>query len=179
MIYFAMRQDKRILDSPELILTGQEVEELQQFPTPESLVVSKIIYVKRKLMKKIDYLDLIETPVLLISEKLKSLMMKYQKNIWMRTVVLIDEQTGYQRIYYAIYPPRIPCTSKQSVFNYHQQVKAFILAEDKVGYNRIFVPKGLERHLIVRLDVAESILRRKSNGIIFEEIKNEIGADEE
>jgi len=178
MIYFTMHQDDRILAAPNLTLTKKEVEELQQFPTPENLLISKIVYVKSKLMNKIDYPDFIEAPILLISEKLKSLMAKYQKNIWMRTIVLIDEKTNHQNIYYTIYPPRISCTSKQSVYDF-SKLKEFILNEDRVGYNRIFVPEGLEQRLVVRLDVAESILRRKLNGIIFEEVKNETGADEE
>ena len=179
MIYFTIHQDKRILNSPKLIITKQEIEELRQFPTPDSVFVSKIIYVKNELLKKIDYPDLIEMPILLISEKLKSLMTKYQKNIWMRTIVLIEKETNQQRIYYAVYPPRLACASIKSTYDFNNQFKKFILDEKKVGYNRIFIAEGMEKSLIVRLDVAESILRRKSNGIIFEEVENEKGDDDE
>jgi len=173
MIYFTIHQDQRILNSPELVFSKQDIEELKQFPTEENVFASKIIYVKSKLMKRIDFPDLIDTPILLISEKLKLLMSKYQKNIWMRTVVLIERETNQQTIYYAIYPPKLPCASKQSIYDRRQEIKEFVLDEEKVGCNRIFVAVGLEKKLIVRLDVAESILRRKSNGIIFQEIKNE------
>ena len=67
MIYFTMHQEQRILNAPELIFTKQDMEELKQFPTEENIFSSKIIYVESKLVKRIDYPDLIDTPVLLIS----------------------------------------------------------------------------------------------------------------
>ena len=178
MIYFTIHQDKRILNAPEVAFTKKDMEELKAFPTKEQVFQPKIIYVKSTLTNRIDYPDFIDAPILLVSEKLKSLVSNYQKNIWMRTIVLINEQDHQQQIYYAIYPPKLPYISKQSVFNQGQQLEKFILDETKVGYNRIFIAEGMERYLIIRLDVAESVLRRNVNGIIFKEIKNEDKRDE-
>ena len=172
MIYFTLHQDKRVINAPELMFAKKDLEELKTFPTPENLFEPKVVYVRGALTKKIDYPDLIEAPVMLISEKLKPLVNQYQKNIWMRTVFLTEEQGGGQEVYYAIYVPKLRCASKQSVYSQSRQLKEFVLNETQVGSNRIFVAKERERKLIVRLDVAESMLRRKVNGLVFEEIKN-------
>lgn len=47
----------------------------------------------------------------------------------------------------------------------------FVLDVEKVGRRAIFLAKDFNRRLIVRLDVAESILRREANGIWFEPVK--------
>ena len=174
MTYFILHQDRRIQNAPKLNVSKQELRTLRQFPTPEDMEETIIIYVEGELMmRKIDYPDLIEGPVLFISEKFKSLMSKYQRNIWMRTIVLIDKKTDQQRIYYAIYPPQLSCASKHSTLDFDDEFKTFILDETQVGHHRIFMAKGMKKKLIVRLDVAESLLRRQANGVIFEEIKNE------
>ncbi|MDR0286950.1 MAG: hypothetical protein LBI03_04475 [Clostridiales bacterium] len=116
------------------------------------------------------YPDYLEETGLLVSEKLKQIMGKYQRNVIFKTVILIEKKKNRQEIYYFIAPPQIQCISPKSTYDRPEHVEKFVLDEEKVGDARIFCASNYGRRIFVRLDVAESILRRKPFGISFEKV---------
>ena len=147
-------------DSPKLHkLTRSQIDNIS---------LTKILYVKERAYNS-EYSDYLET-YMLVSEKLKRIMSKYQSNAIFKTVVLIERKINRQEIYYLISAPLIQCASDQTVYNKQGQVKEFVLDEEKVGHARIFKADNYENHVLVRLDVAESILRRDSYGVSFDRV---------
>jgi hypothetical protein len=155
MDYFHMCTDTRIkgrMAQPTELraLRDKSREEIEQQPPINRYIESS----------RVAYPDIIVSPVLLVAEKLKKIMEKYQADAYFKTVVLIEKEKNVQNTYYFIQPPNMDCTAEGG--------KA--LDQVKVGSARIFTASGMSGKLIVRLDVAESILRRSPDGVWFEKL---------
>jgi hypothetical protein len=165
MDYFIMRQDPRVSDAARLLPNKLSVYGLTREQV-SSLPTTQIFYVKES--SHIEYPDIIETPGILVSEKLKRIMGKYQSNAIFKAAVLIEKKENRQEIYYIISAPEIACAAGRAG---HGGIEGLVLDEGKVGDARIFRMSGYMNRVIVRLDVAESILRRDPFGVIFEKAK--------
>ena len=168
MDYFIMRQDERLTNVVKMILPdflgGGHLTSEQEQELPSTMV----IFAKEN--QNNAYPDYIESPVMLISEKLKRMFSKYQEDIIFKTAVLVEKEINRQEVYYLISVPKIACVSETSVFDRQDHVQELVLDTKKVGNARIFCAADYENKMIVRLDVAESILRRDSEGIWFEKV---------
>ena len=163
-------QDKRLINPPKLKLPKQlrGANHLNLNPYSEG---SLTIVVEDNLHN--EYPDYIEEPVMLISEKLKRIVGKYQRNITFNLVVLVERNRRHQEVYYMMGVPEIDCLVDDIELDAMGNLKDFTLDEAKIGSNRIFRVKGHNKKLIVRLDVAESLLRRDAAGITFEKLEDE------
>ena len=173
-----MRLDARVHSVAEPI--GANVNKLRHLTREEisAMSMSTNLYVKKS--GRIEYPDYIEHPVMLLSEKLKKIMSKYQKDAIFKTVILIDKDLKRQKIYYLISAPCIDCAAEETTYDARGNVKELVIDQEKVGHARIFFAEKNGQRLLVRLDVAESILRRDANGVWFERVRvtaKERGAD--
>lgn len=159
MEYFMMKTDKRLFNLPQMEL-------------PKELSANNIIYVKGNHGMDIVYADYLEKPIPLVSDKLQNILQKYQQDMVLQRVMLIERETGMQKAYYFMKPPEIVCVGNVEFSSDNEDnMKNFVLDIEKVGNRKIFLAKDYRRQLLVRLDVAESILRRDANGIWFEPVK--------
>ena len=120
-----------------------------------------------------EYPDYFEKPLTLIAEKFKDVINAYQNGIEFQPIVLTEEKTHKQTVYYLMSAPMIDCASSESKLDHIGKIKELVLDTEKVGHYKIFYAAGFVNRLIVRLDVAESILRRDSYGITFEKLIRE------
>lgn len=165
MDYFMMHQDKRIYYKPQIKLPDKSRMKNQISHS----TVAMIMYVEAN--KYNEYSGYIETPVKLITKKIKPILNKYQPDIMFKPVILIEKESNRQEEYYKIDIPPAECASKHSVYDALGNITEFILDEEKVKHLRIFSVKDYKNQICVRLDVAESILRRNAYGIMFEKVK--------
>jgi len=169
MEYFMMRQDPRVHNVAKPV--GEKVAMLRHITRDEMNTASIPTNLFVQNGGKAEFPDFIEDPVMLVSEKLKKVMSKYQKDAVFKTVVLIERETNRHEVYYLISAPRIDCASCETTYDARGNFKELVIDQDKVGHARIFFPVGNERRILVRLDVAESILRRHPYGVWFERIR--------
>lgn len=172
MDYFIMKTDERLCKLPqmqipkELSPVGMTKEKIKKIKT------DSIVYVKESYGLNIDYADYLEKPVPFIANKFQKILQKYQQDILFHQVMLIEKETGQQKPYYLMLPPEITCADKEeSQYDSMGNVQNFVLDMKKVGNRKIFLAQDYGRQLLVRLDVAESILRREADGIWFEPVK--------
>lgn len=112
------------------------------------------------------YVDFIESPVPLVSDRLKEILSRYEERIFFKPVLLADIRNTRQDVYWLLVPDSIECLSDKSEFNKNGTIKNLVLDERKVRFRKVFKVKGiLENLIIIRLDVAESLLRREFTGI--------------
>lgn len=168
MDYFMIHQDKRLFYKPQLkqsdifhlkSMTREQINDREG---------AAIIYVEENRYN--EYTGYIDTPVKLISKNIKKILSKYQNDIIFKPVILIEKESNRQENYYIIAVPELECASECSTRDALGNVKEFILDEEKVEHLRVFQAKDYDNQLFVRLDVAESILRRKTYGILFEKV---------
>ena len=172
MDYFIMKTDERLCKLPqmqipkELSLTEITKEKISK------LTAASVVYVKGNHGLGIDYPDYLERPIPLIADKFKKILQKYQKDVLFHRVMLIEKETGLQKPYFLMMPPEITCADNKEIqYDVGGNVRNFILNMEKVGKHKIFLAKDCREQILVRLDVAESILRRNANGIWFEPVQ--------
>jgi hypothetical protein len=168
MEYFRMSQEKTMLDAVQPTGTSNQTwREPFQRLTPRQLDDQPLqFYIKEQAHPQ--YIDFIEHPLPLVTDKVKSLLEKYQPNSFFKPVILADLRRMRQEVYWLMIPPSISCLAAESVFNADGTLEQMVLDSGKIGRMRVFSIKGImENYIIVRLDVAESLLRRDAAGITF------------
>lgn len=169
MDYFRMCQDERIFYKPQLLLPDNiHLKDAAKEQT-DHIAAAEVIYVKENCYN--EYAGYIDNPLKLVSKNIKKILSKYQKDISFKPVVLIEKESNRQENYYLMAAPEIECVLEISGGEPPSDRKEFILDEGKVKHLRVFSAKDCNGQLFVRLDVAESILRRKAYGIMFEKVK--------
>ncbi|WP_042473912.1 hypothetical protein [Bacillus ndiopicus] len=174
MNYFILRQDHRIIQAVEPIgitkvlkkelLTIERIEEIEllnrQFP-----IATK---------KKTDYIDFIERPIALFSDTLKQLIEKYDTSLLWKSVVLADIPNVKQTLYWLAILPKIACLSPKTEFHLDGTLKKLIIDEEKAKPYSIFQIEGIyETFIFINIELAESILRRRFQGIQLEKVQTE------
>jgi len=133
---------------------------------------TSVAYVNKYNGVNIEYADYLEKPFPLIADKFQKVLQKYQKDIEFWRVMLVEQETGQQRPYCLMHIPKITCADKEeSRYDARGDIEEFVLDAEKAESRRIFLAEDYNGQLLVRLDVAESILRREANGIWFEPVK--------
>lgn len=164
MDYFIMRTDKRLRRLPQIQLP-------KEFSTME-ITKTVFAYVKKYNGMDTEYADYLESPVPLVAGKFQRILQKYQQDMVLQRVMLVEKETGKQKPYFFMKPPEIICADeKEPESDAGGRIQKFVLNEERVGTRKIFLAGDYNRQLMVRLDVAESILRRESSGIWFEPVK--------
>lgn len=102
------------------------------------------------------YPDLIQSPVLMVSEKMFQILKYYDTTVIYKIVVLTDIKRSRQEVYRLMLP---------KVY----EMPVIMKKEQRIFY----VKKGLDHHLIVTGDVLESILSREHVGICYAKVNVE------
>lgn len=121
-----------------------------------------------------EFVDFIEHPVHLVSDKLKAILEKYDDNAFFKPIFLADIKKELQKVYWFMVPKEQDCLSPKSEFKNNGSINRLVIDMGKVGYRKIFRIKGIaENIVIIRLDVAESLLRRNFEGIKLSRIETD------
>ena len=175
MDYFLLKQDKRYSNTPQIIDLFKNINTKDlNLLKADNIQDNNCFYVKSH--DNIDYLDVLEIPIFLVSKELKKILEKYNRNMIFKMFALIDYEKKEQNFYYLPIFEEIEALSEKSEFNLNKTiVKKIILDEKKIKNKKIFKIKESDKTLIVvRLDAAESLLRRDFNGIILEKLEVEM-----
>jgi hypothetical protein len=122
---------------------------------------------------QIEYPDLIQAGRLLVSGKLKAIMSQYQSDVIFKPLMLIEEKKKRQELYYLTAAPLLEGVVTETKQEHPEYRTKDVVDEAKAGNARIFSTGKYGRQLYVRLDVAESILRRDPYGVWFEKVRVE------
>jgi hypothetical protein len=172
MDFFIISQDNSIPDPVQPAGILQVIDRNKIKPENIHKMDEIAVQFEVKENSKAIYVDFIENPVPLVSDKLKDILEKYEERIFFKPILLADIKKSRQDVYWLLVPDSIECLSDKSEFNKNDTIKRIVLDEKKVKYRKVFKVKGiLENLIIVRLDVAESILRRGFTGITLKKVE--------
>lgn len=172
MDYFLLKQDERCTCIPNIINWTKEIDVRNlKLVSADKVKDAMALYVKTS--KNNNYVDVLEHPFFLVSENMKNVMEKYDPNIIFKMMCLVDFENSKQSIYYLPIFEEIEALSKDAEMNLNKTVvKKLILNEEKIKNKKIFKLKESSKPMIiVRLDAAESVLRRDFNGISLEKLE--------
>lgn len=171
-----MLQDKRVLGAVEPLISPKELNKQmikkENYRDIDSILPGQCS-VKESYQQ--EYIDFIEYPMPFVSDELKELLIKYDERLITKPVVFQDIKKQKQTVYWLIAPKFVNCLSLKSKFKKDQSIDTLIIDEKKIEYCPLFRIDGIyENYIIVRLDLAESILRRDFTGIKFKKIEKEV-----
>lgn len=154
MRYFEIKQDIKLRNPivfegfegcPNIVM---DRERAQQFKRCVNMYVNG--------NQESQYPDIIQSPILLISEKLYQILQYYDKSVIYKMVILTDLKMRRQDPYRLMMPTE-------------KEVDDEITKEDRIFY----IKKDGKHHLIVNEDVLESILSRHCIGIVYQQVADE------
>lgn len=170
MDYFLLKQDHRYTNTPQIINFFQTINSRDLNPLrADNIEDNNSFFVKSS--ENNQFIDIIDTPVFLVCEDMKKIMEKYNRNIIFKRAALIDRENKNQKIYNIPIWEEVNALHEDSEIKFNV-VKKIVLDKEKVKNSKIFKIKESDKTLIViRLDVAESLLRREFEGISLERLE--------
>ncbi|WP_051775633.1 hypothetical protein [Paenibacillus tyrfis] len=157
MDYFLISQDTRIQSAVPIVPSSAKVFGGNPNQDPP------ILYVRHH--ENNEYPDYLERPLQLVSNGFKRILKKYVPALALHMAILIDKQNGQQQVYWHPELDVIDCKSAHSEHDPLGLVTRLILDESRIGDQVMFhVPSVLQPYTVIRLDLAESLLRRDLYG---------------
>lgn len=119
--------------------------------------------------KQMVFTDVLIFPCFMVSEKVKNIIRKYDPFIYFFRIILYDNEKKKSMAYYIPYLNKARYEEKRDEAN--RNIRHILVDRKEVG-DRIIVEisDGHYSHVIIRMDLAESILRREAIGIGLREI---------
>ncbi|WP_294352255.1 hypothetical protein [uncultured Clostridium sp.] len=171
MDYFLLKQDERYYNTPHIKDLFKKIDKRDLTLVRESNISDTLLYIKHD--DRNECLDILDTQIFLVSEEIKNILEKYNANVVFKMIVLVDFKIFKQYIYYLPIFEEIESLNDKSEFNLNKTiVKKIVLDSTKVKDKKMFKIKESDKTLIVvRLDVAESLLRRNFKGISLKRLE--------
>lgn len=118
------------------------------------------------------YPDLIEAPVLMVSDELHKIFKWYENTIIYKAAVFSDLKMERQDVYRVVLPDILDALSEKTTYLKNGWVDKIVLDKEKIAdYNIFRIKAGVDYYFIVSLDVVESMLKRTFMGIKFKEVE--------
>lgn len=172
MRYFLIKEEKRYGNFPEIVNWYQKKEARQLVEKEYEKLPDRILFTVKG-NSDTNYLDILFHPFFLIGKPVKKVLELYEPNYQFKEIIYLDHKNRHVEEYFFPILPEIDCLSKESEYNLdHSVVTKAVLDLKKVRDYSIFCLKGVKnRHVVIRLDLAESILRRRARGFLLEEVE--------
>lgn len=174
MDYFLLKQDERYTNTPRLKDVFNKIV-VRNINLLEAHKIPQMIIFQVEADENCEFLDILDNRLFLISDKMKRIIEKFNADILFKSIPLIDSEHDKQKNYFLPIVEEIDALSDNAELNLNKTVvKKIILDKDKIQDKKIFKIKESTKPLIVvRLDVAECLLRRDFKGMKLEELQVE------
>ena len=171
MQYYIIEHDKDYTDSIEIVNWFGKIDVEKM--VPEKYIELEDLYVLE--VKGNELLDIICYPFFLVSKMAKYCIRAYEPNIEFTSVALWNKQQKEVYEYYIPHLDKVKILSDKSKFKYNTTYVENPLLNKKVSIDKyIFSMADLEKkHIVLKKELAESMLKRGVRGIRF------IGIEEE
>ncbi|NEU28896.1 hypothetical protein [Paenibacillus ottowii] len=172
MDYFLLKQDVRYTNVPALLKVRETIDPWKLYDLrPEDIVKPLMFHVKAD--AESIFIDYLEGPIPLFSDALKRLIQAYMPELPLKLTILTQIEQKIQKNYYIPFIAQLKAVHPESEWNVNQNViRNLVLHADAIRGHKIFrVQESAAPLIVVRLDVAESILRRDFTGISLEQVR--------
>lgn len=161
MEYFWLRQDHRCLHTPvmkdfynKMSRRDFRVETAHQIPERNIMFCDAD--------NKLEFADILDGQLFLVSKTVKQVFQMYERNLTFKFFCLLNNRSGEYANYYAPILPFIDCLSKGGSGSRN----SIVLNRAAIASAPVFRVENQDREIVVvRLDLAESLLRRRLRGL--------------
>jgi hypothetical protein len=175
MKYFILSQDLRVKGPPVPAEMFNPLQRIFSIEEAEEFEEAMAFSVNNK--EGWEYPAVLDRPIFLVDSMVKNVFSKYDRKIIFNGVMLNDFEHKEQNLYWLMGVQVVDCLSSNSEFyGGSRKIKTLVLDESKIQNYPIFKVGGLlEQYLIIRLDVAESLLRREIYGFELKAVQTDRG----
>ena len=171
MRYFWLQQDERITDRPYPRDLWDKID-VRKVSAEEGNVIPFQTLVRIRSSQFIVFPDVLNTPVLLTTQKAQDIIKLYNEDMDYRQIVYLDQETARVQLYFIPLLNTIDCLSPRSEY-VNAGKGAFskvVLNRAPIGDENIFqVQNSTERVVIIRLDLVERLLAFGCQGFTLTE----------
>lgn len=171
MEYYVVGHDPRLdamggnISFPERVLNG--------FAAAEDYEMASV-----REGRRLEYRSVIELPVFLVSAQVREVLSQCMPELPYKTVVVTDQSTYTQVHFCLIDVPKVDCISQTHSVIERGVIRQAVLDEEKISGLSMFWAADLPASgLIVRLDVAEALLRHNLYGLSIRKIPSKAGEE--
>lgn len=176
MDYFLLRQDQRYRQVPSME-NFYDLARRKDFTIHNCHKIKDINLARASSPDSLDYIDILDRHVYLVSKEVKKVFLLYDPSLQFKMFCLLNQRVegGEAGEYYAPIFPEVDCVSPKSEFNLDKShIKRLVLFKRKIAHFPLFRVANINKEsMIVRLDVLESLLRRKLRGLLFSPVEVE------
>lgn len=165
MKYFIVKIDKQFIHAPSIINWFEKIN-VDLFCKEREQEIPKDIVLKMKSDPECEQTDIISHPVFAVSELVKEVLSLYEPNTIWEEMMLYSTKDQNACLYFIPILDDIDCVDESSVAK-NQLVLNEALIRDKSIFQVEYTGKN---HIIMRLDLVESLLRRDAKGIQLTEV---------
>lgn len=174
MRFFTMEQDKTLPDmirfrdfdicGPRHIFYKEDAQDIDE---------STMMYLTKDSGEAAP--DFIQSPVSLVSDKVKKVLDLYEDDMVFKTVTVADKERETIRVYHHLLLERLEVLSDRTEFYSNGSVRRLVLDPKKIGEHKVFLLNDKRfPNPFISLEVVESLLRRNVMGIVFKETEVEV-----
>ena len=165
MDYFWIRQNREYLNTPVIEGFYQTMRRKDFRPETAFKIPEKnVVFCSSR--KSLDFLDILDGQVFLVSGMVKRVFEMYERGMSYKFFCCLNNVTGEYGTYYAPMIPFIDCLAKGRA-----EKGRTAIWQERITDRAVFRAENpLQEMVMIRLDVAESLLRRRPKGIELERI---------
>lgn len=123
------------------------------------------------------FIDMLSQPVFLVTAPVQELLTTYEPYLTYKEIVFVDKSNGQSKLYFMPILDEVDCLSQSRQPNtYGTNLRLGLIIEEKIQNKSIFkIMDNKIAYVVIRLDLAESILRRGLLGFKFTPIQKDTG----
>lgn len=166
MKYFLIKTDTLYTDIPDIknwftVFDKRDIDNETSYKIPNRLLLQILPN------KKTIFTDVLSFPYFMVTEKLKDVIKMYEPTTIFKEIILLDSKNGLSKAYYLPILNKVDCLSEKSELTLDKSsIINAVLDLEKVKDNCIFkISSVKDSFYVIRLDMAESFLRRGAKGI--------------
>lgn len=170
MKYFLIQKDDRYEGTPIIMSIPTEVISTVNLRDKAYHLFPEITTLPIYENSNIDFVDILCSPLLLVSEICFGVIKIYHPYIRSKKIVLMNKSIN--KVYFLPLIPRISCLTENSKLNLDKShIEYAELDYNKIKHESIFyIGDVTNNYAIVRLDIIESMLKRGARGFYITEI---------
>lgn len=148
-----------------------------KYSKPKRESIKKIFNKREDIMECVvtdteDFPDYIMNEKYIVSEKFKLFLEKYDPDIFLGNLVMINQKEEKLKVYYGFNPYNRNCISEKSIRNREGAIVDLVLEREKIGPFKIFkVSEKTQEFVIISEEPAEKLMREEFSGIKLKKIR--------
>jgi hypothetical protein len=170
--YFIVRQDAQMNDIVQAV-NGQDGVDATHIRQEKAHLIRRRTLLMCKSSQNLIFPDLLTTPFLMFSARLRQVASIYQKDIPYKEIVLLEQEHAITSLYFLPILPIVDCvTNPYHTYEGMRADRKPVLDYSKCKNLSVFKFEDLRMmYTVMSLELLESILIRKCIGLTFEQIQ--------